>query len=119
MIDLLNGRPGDGAFRMLWQSGELGVSAMTVYELVFGTPPGDPRAALDHALASFEIMSISAGVAAIAAEHGARLARDGNSLAVPDLLIAGTALASRLPLFTRNVRHFNRIDGLQILDPLS
>ena len=47
-----------------------------------------------------------------------RALRAGNQLiALPDLLIAATAVAHQLPLLTLNVSHFARISSLKLLDP--
>ena len=34
-----------------------------------------------------------------------------------DTLIAGICLAQQLPLLTRNVRHYQRVPGLQVVSP--
>ncbi len=40
-----------------------------------------------------------------------------NGLEIPDALIAATALELGLPLYTRNVRHFQMIPGLPVVPP--
>ncbi|MCG8479261.1 MAG: type II toxin-antitoxin system VapC family toxin [Spirochaetales bacterium] len=40
--------------------------------------------------------------------------RKGNRVGDNDLWIAATALERTIPLLTRNVRHFSRIDGLDV-----
>lgn len=50
------------------------------------------------------------------AERGGRIRRQ-TALALPDALIAATALEHDLPLLTRNRRHFERIDGLRVRSP--
>jgi predicted nucleic acid-binding protein len=47
----------------------------------------------------------------------AGLTRRRTGIATPDALIAATALLHRIPLLTRNRRHFDRIDGLRVLTP--
>jgi len=37
-------------------------------------------------------------------------------IALPDLLIAATAVAHQLPLLTLNLSHFERISSLKLLD---
>jgi predicted nucleic acid-binding protein len=36
---------------------------------------------------------------------------------LPDALIAATGLVNGLPVMTRNKRDFDRVDGLEVLDP--
>lgn len=118
MIDFLKRKdPANSRVRAAFVAKELAVSAVTAYELYFGEPSGPGRADLDRLLREIDVLAVTQTRAAIAAEHGAALARAGMRLAVPDLLIAGTAIEAELPLITRNVRHFSRVPGLEIIDP--
>jgi len=47
------------------------------------------------------------------AEHGGRIRRE-TGIPTPDALIAATALAHKVPLLTRNRRHFKRVPGLAL-----
>jgi predicted nucleic acid-binding protein len=101
---------------------ELAVSAITMAELAAGphaTADSDERARrqdrLQRAEATFDPLPVDAAVAraygrVYAAVAGAgRKARGARSL---DLVIAATALASDLPLYTRNADDFRGIEGL-------
>jgi len=101
---------------------ELGVSAITMAELAAGphaTNDPNERARrqdrLQRAEATFDPLPVDAAVAraygrVYAAVTGAgRKARGARSL---DLLIAATALASGLPLYTRNPDDFRGVEGL-------
>ena len=101
---------------------ELAVSAITMAELAAGPhATGDPderarrQDRLQRAEATFDAVPIDADVAraygrvyAAVARTG-RKARGARSL---DLLIAATALAADLPLYTRNPDDFRGVDGL-------
>jgi predicted nucleic acid-binding protein len=101
---------------------ELAVSAVTMAELAAGphaaTDP-DERARrqdrLQRAEATFDPLPVDAAVAraygrVYAAVVGAgRKARGARAV---DLLIAATALASNLPLYTRNPRDFRGVEDL-------
>ncbi len=118
VIDFLNGRlTTPGPFLEDLRAQTLAVSAVTVYELVFGAPVGRKRQEVEGFLSRIREVGLSADAARLAAERGAALAAIGQKLAVPDLLIAGTALAEGVPLITRNGRHFDRIEGLLVLAP--
>jgi len=107
---------------------ELAVSAVTLAELAAGphaTPDPQERARrqdrLQRAEATFEPLPVDANVARAygriyAAVSGAgRKARGARSL---DLLIAATALASDLPLYTRNPDDFRGTESLvDIVEP--
>jgi len=101
---------------------ELAVSAVTLAELAAGphaTPDPQERARrqdrLQRAEATFEPLPVDANVARAygriyAAVAGAgRKPRGARSL---DLLIAATALAADLPLYTRNPDDFGGTEGL-------
>jgi predicted nucleic acid-binding protein len=47
----------------------------------------------------------------------AGITRRGTGIATPDALIAATALTHRIPLMTRNRRHFDRVDELHVVAP--
>ena len=115
LIDVEGVAPGD-------LPAELGVSAITMAELAAGphaTNDPDERARrqdrLQRAEATFDPLPVDAAVAraygrVYAAVIGAgRKARGARSL---DLLIAATALASGLPLYTRNLDDFRGVEGL-------
>jgi predicted nucleic acid-binding protein len=44
-----------------------------------------------------------------------KLKKSGMLIESEDLLIAATALANQMKLATGNVKHFNRIDGLELV----
>lgn len=50
-----------------------------------------------------------------AGEINANLASDGRPIDVEDVMIAATALVHDVPVVTRNVSHFERIDGLEVV----
>jgi predicted nucleic acid-binding protein len=107
---------------------QLAVSAITLAELAAGphaTADVDERARrqdrLQRAEATFDPLPVDAAVAraygriyaAVAA--AGRKARGARSL---DLLIAATALASELPLYTRNPKDFAGTDDLVEIVPI-
>jgi predicted nucleic acid-binding protein len=107
---------------------ELAVSAVTMAELAAGphaTSDPDERARrqdrLQRAEATFDPLPVDARVARAygrifaAVSSAGRKARGARSL---DLLIAATALAFDLPLYTRNPDDFRGIEALVEIVPL-
>ena len=45
--------------------------------------------------------------------------RKSTGLKIPDAIIAASALALDLPLFTNNLKDFQKVDFLKILDPMN
>ena len=97
--------------------GELAISSVSVFELLVGAQVRG-RDAVESFLARVEVLGVSGLAARLAATEGSRLASEGNRLDAADLLIAGVALEHSLPLITRNVRHFGRIRGLTVMQPV-
>jgi predicted nucleic acid-binding protein len=59
---------------------------------------------------------IELSVDSVIAERAGRTRRR-TGLAIPDALIAATALHHGLPVMTRNRRHLDRVEGLRVLTP--
>lgn len=63
------------------------------------------------------IISFDESAAYQAAQIGKRLQTKNKIIGLGDTLIAGICVANQLPLLTRNVRHFGRIQDLYIVTP--
>ncbi|WP_280346722.1 type II toxin-antitoxin system VapC family toxin [Nocardia neocaledoniensis] len=121
--ELIKPRPNPGL--VAWLSGvdedRTHLSAVTMGELRRGInrlpPDGNRRTLLEHWLdndlpARFERRLLSADIAVSLAWGALRAAADrsGRSVDPIDALIAATAIANRLTVVTRNIRHFEVID---------
>lgn len=94
-------------------------SEMTRYELRYGAallPPENPmwQRILDEVVPRFTWLPIDAAVCMCTADLTAALRRSGRMLDWADLFIAATALVHGKVIVTRNVRHFDRIEGLLV-----
>lgn len=65
-------------------------------------------------LQKFQILEFDAQAAKIFAITKAKLKKSGEIIADMDLMIASIALANDETLFTNNLKHFARIEGLRI-----
>ncbi|MEJ7788269.1 MAG: type II toxin-antitoxin system VapC family toxin [Thermoleophilaceae bacterium] len=88
----------------------LAYSVVTRAELLSGREAD--RAGIDLLLAPFSEHPVDRATA-----ERAGLVRRTTQLALPDALIAATALERGLELMTRNVGHFERVDGLSLRTP--
>ena len=107
---------------------EIAISAVTLAELAAGPhATGDPEERarrqdrLQRTEATFESLPVDGAVAraygriyAAVAEAG----RKGSGRRAFDLLIAATALAAELPLYTRNPSDFHELEGLLEVVPV-
>ena len=72
------------------------------------------RGQLDQLLQAVAVLPFGIEEAKAAAALRARLEQEGTPIGPMDTLIAGTALAHRGVLVTRNVREFGRVPGLTV-----
>jgi tRNA(fMet)-specific endonuclease VapC len=97
---------------------ELAVSAITVAEVLEGAHgEQNPIAQLSEYsrfLDEFSVLPVTATVAEQFAWLRPLLRRQGDLIPDMDLLIASTALSHDLILLTRNIRHFERVPGLNL-----
>ena len=93
----------------------LETTSISCFELLTGAGEGKRGDRVRALLAAIPVLSLDRK----AAEHAASVRRElenrGQSIGMADSLIAGVALAQDLPLFTRNRRHFERVQGLKLV----
>ncbi len=117
LIDLhreLAGRPARGARAFLEHHPDtpFAISAITAVEFLEGF--ADERRGTRF-LDPFRILPLDAAVAVHAARIRRQLRRQGAPIGDMDILIAATALHSRIPLVSHNLSHFQRISGLECI----
>ncbi len=95
----------------------LKTSTINCFELLSGVRDGKRGDRVRRLVQLLPVVSLDRASAEQAATIRQRLECSGVPIGMGDSLIAGIALANGLPLFTRNRRHFERIDGLHLVDP--
>lgn len=110
---------GDVATNLLNHApGEIVVPSLVVWELEVGI--GKAGAALrrrkqfEAFLETVQVAPFGIEEARCAADIRLKLERRGVPIGPIDTLIAGTALARKAVLITRNVREFGRVEGLRV-----
>jgi predicted nucleic acid-binding protein len=106
-------RPGSDALRA-WLGGRVRfVSAISRLEVLgFHRIGEDERRDLEILLASTTEIDLSRAII-----DRAVTLRQARKMTLGDALIAATALVNALPLATRNLKDFQQIDGLGLIDP--
>lgn len=108
---------GDVARRLLATApSDIAIPTVVLYELETGIAKSSDsakrRAQLDRLLDVVTVLPLGVAEAKAAAAIRATLETAGTPIGPIDTLIAGTALASRGVLVTRNTREFQRVAGL-------
>jgi len=67
-------------------------------------------------LDNFKILQFDKNSSEIFAKLKAKLKKQGNIIADMDLMITSIAISNKAILFTNNLKHFNRIEKLKILE---
>ncbi|WP_254531272.1 type II toxin-antitoxin system VapC family toxin [Natrinema gelatinilyticum] len=105
--------------------GRHAISTVTVTELRLGVNKRYQESAvrqealadLERLLARFQIVDVKRAVATAAADIISSLQRRGDPLHdLHDVYIGATAMVEQLPVLTANVDHFERIDGITVVD---
>ena len=118
VVDVLRGRH-RVAQRLAQVSPEdVGVSAMTLAELLYGSCCSADSERSEREVRRFveAIRIIPFGRNASAAHAQIRFALRQRNIGPNDLVIAATALSARATVVTANVREFSRVDGLSTED---
>ena len=98
-----------------------GISVVTVAELLHGLHRADSTkrrlkrsAYVEKIIELFPIYAFETSIARIYAELWSDLSKKGIQIGAHDLIIGSTALSLGFSVATRNMRHFERIEGLKI-----
>ena len=99
------------------------LSVISASELLHGVHrAGDKRirtrrlAFVERILSCVKILDIDISTARIHSKLWSDLAKEGELIGAHDLWIAASALANNCSLVTRNVREFERVPGLQVIE---
>ena len=115
LIDILRGDLiAIGIFHALLQEGPITVSVVSRMETIRGCLNREMQQQAERLLKQLELVSLDVQISTKADQLITKYYLS-NSVAVPDALIAATALVYDLPLLTKNQRDFRYLPGLQLL----
>lgn len=116
IIDYLKKRqPGAELLKKAYRKYRLHVTSITVYELLYGVQRSGKSGFINRLLRHVTVLPFDEAAGRKAAEIHYGLTSKGMDIGVKDAFIAAMCEVHKLPLLTRNVRHFNRIPGLKLL----
>ncbi|MBZ5589024.1 MAG: type II toxin-antitoxin system VapC family toxin [Acidobacteriia bacterium] len=116
LIDFLAGaEPTAGRVGQELEHGDLHTTVITRFELLAGARSKRQKAAVRDLLAALPALTLDEAAADRAAGVRIALESKGGPIGMADSLIAGIVLQNGGMLLTRNVRHFQRIEGLMLV----
>jgi tRNA(fMet)-specific endonuclease VapC len=92
------------------------LSVISVYEIEFGAFRAGRVSDIQTLQVSLNILPLTEPIVRRAAALEASLVRQNWQLGIKDTFIAATCLIHNLPLLTVNIRHFDRVEGLQLIE---
>jgi tRNA(fMet)-specific endonuclease VapC len=120
VIYTMKNRPQQVKRRFEQHQGQMGISAVTIGELVFGAEHSQQiernLADIEEMVARLEVLPFDTKAAYQFGQIRAALYRTGRPIGPYDMMIAGQAIASGLKLVTNNVKEFERVPGLLLED---
>jgi tRNA(fMet)-specific endonuclease VapC len=103
-----------------YQAGDIGISSITLSELRYGVAKSNHREknakALDEFIIPLDVVPFDESAALAYGEIRAFLEKTGTPIGSMDMLIAAHAISLGVTLVTNNVREFNRIPNLSIIN---
>jgi tRNA(fMet)-specific endonuclease VapC len=117
LIDFLSGvEPVASRMASYLAQDRLETTAVTCFELLSGARAGKHGDRVRRLVAALPVLALDRDGAAHASRVRQQLEAAGTQIGMADSLIAGIALAHGLPLWTRNRKHFERVNGLRLVE---
>jgi tRNA(fMet)-specific endonuclease VapC len=91
------------------------ISSITVFELYNGASSPEKAHDIELILKNVEVIDVNKKIAIEASKIYLLLAKKNKAIEFRDILIAATAIVSKMPIDTLNVNHFSRIAGLKLI----
>jgi predicted nucleic acid-binding protein len=93
-------------------------SSIVEYELWAGATNIDKKRDAKNILQLFEIIPFTSDIARAAGEIYQQLKKKNKIIEIRDIFIASTAIINGLPVATFNVDHFERVEELELINPI-
>jgi len=116
-VDFLRRRePGLALLIKLFEKFDPYITSITAFELYLGHIKMNRKDRIEDFITQFSILPFNLKAALISAKIQASLETKGEGIGIPDTLIAGICVAENVPLLTFNIKHFQKVDGLRLIN---
>ena len=122
LIDYLKKKePGSRAYERWRNKASVGVTSITVFELLLGARQANLKEKRYEEAKSFveqqhRIFAFDASATQKASEIGAQLNRLGAGIEIRDCSMPAICVKQDIPILTRNKNHYQRVESLKMLD---
>ncbi len=103
------------AFVKLFKDNDLCISAISIFELYNGATNESKKHDIEILCYELENIDFDTDTAKTASEIYRNLRSKNKIIEFRDILISATAIRYNLPIATLNVKHFERIENLQLI----
>lgn len=118
LIDFFsNVTPGAEVVSILISREEAVLTSVSVFELYAGVEGKRRLKQIETLIQNLMILPLDVFEAVMAGKIYTQLKTKGQMIGTHDILIAAICLTNGLPLYTKNVTHFSKIEDLQVLSP--
>ena len=122
IIDLINGRVSIGYLEENFSKEGIFIASPTIVELIRGLNlkqntkniKAGEKKETQRIISLFPVLDLGKEEAILAGEIDARLSNEGKIIDFADILTGAICLSNNETLITRNEKHFNKINGLDI-----
>jgi tRNA(fMet)-specific endonuclease VapC len=115
IIDYFSGMaPSCDVIESLIKDQALAVSSITSFELFAGVIGKKRLAAIELLISQTIVIPFDTAASKQSGKLYTYLKEKGKLIGNQDILIAGTCLSTKLPIFTRNLSHFKHVPGLEL-----
>jgi len=101
-------------FVKLFKDNELCLSTISIFELYNGATTESKRQDIETLCGELEIIDFDSNIAKTASVIYRDLRSKNKLIEFRDILISATAMQYELPVATLNIKHFERIENLQL-----
>ncbi|MFQ5688324.1 MAG: type II toxin-antitoxin system VapC family toxin [Candidatus Scalindua sp.] len=92
------------------------ITTITAFELCLGHIKMGKKKKLDGFFEQFKILPFDFIASKMAADIQSKLDKKGAGIGMPDTLIAAICAAHKIPFITGNIKHFSRVESLELIE---